>query len=281
MARYVKRTLTGFRDTQGGYSDPETTDVIMSLDEYNEMLGEKRQLQRKLSQTKERAEHEVNDAYKDANRQLNKFRQEAKEEADRRVRIAQQAQREAESRADQAEADATARAEKAEADARQAVETMRSDLEKARYKNRNLERIMRERANAQRGLYPKKTNIGYMVLTSREADYLSRDAETGRTEAHRAWKTIIQSPHDATIPLNQIMDTIKEELRSQILAELGFKYWNPDNSGRYRTWNDGEREVNGLLKWTHIANYKSGYWEIELWHTKSITVPLSMRERKA
>ena len=75
-----------------------------------------------------------------------------------------------------------AQAERNSAQAKEAayaeVDAVQKDLEEACRKieylnglNKNLLRIARERANADRKLRPKKTHTGYVVLTSSEKEY--------------------------------------------------------------------------------------------------------------
>ena len=60
--------------------------------------------------------------------------------------------------------------------------------------NKNLLRIARERANADRKLRPKKTHTGYVVLTSSEKEYRYKIMRK-ETAVAGLWETALQSPY--------------------------------------------------------------------------------------
>ena len=73
--------------------------------------------------------------------------------------------------------------------------------------NSNLRRIMRERANAKRGLKPKKLHHGYVVLDSQQYNYLFRHGNK-TIGNYPCWKLRVQSPYDSSIPYNTIVKDI-------------------------------------------------------------------------
>jgi len=138
MGEFVKKTLVGYKEVPGGHSDPECSHVILTLEEYE------RQLQR----------------IADAEQETRSIKHEA-EETLRRVR-----------------SDAQYRIQAAEASAAQKVADMEGELEEERREsayqrglNKNMLRIARERANADRKLKPKKEHTGYVVVASEEKQY--------------------------------------------------------------------------------------------------------------
>lgn len=268
MGSFVKKTLTGYKEVPGGYSDPEAEYYIETMKEYQSDVAKLRKAEESVAQAKREAEDRVKQAYASANRQLSTYRDEADREAERKVFAARRAQEAAEERVHEA----LARAEKAEA-----------ELERQRFLNGNLKRIARERANQDRGLKPKKEHPGYLVLRSDQ--WTERYIEDGERKEAAAWKSILQTPYNASLPLNQVKDDIYNDLYHGILTKIGFKsicggeedmgyriFTGKDESGQ-------EREVNGLYRWKYRANYKAGLWELELYHTKSLRVPPELRPR--
>ncbi|MDO5157167.1 MAG: hypothetical protein Q4D51_14520, partial [Eubacteriales bacterium] len=53
-------------------------------------------------------------------------------------------------------------------------------------------------------------------------------------------------------------------------------------NGNYYSFgtNEDGYEKNGLYKWKFVANYKSGFWEVEIFTTKSLKVPEYRRPPK-
>ena len=143
--------------------------------------------------------------------------------------------------------------------------------------NNNLKRIAKERANAKRGLTPKKERSGYIVLFSSQYRERYRNDEGEKLVAN-TWKSVLQTPYDATLPLEQIKDDVWNELMHQILYPMGFrKVQDIDKNGEYKFWYEDEEELCGLYRWDFKANYKTGLWEITLFHTKSLCVPEEYR----
>lgn len=174
--------------------------------------------------------------------------------------------------------DTDQRLRKAKEDAENEKNELLIRLQNQENLNRNLKRIARERANVQRGLKPKKKHTGYLVLYSQQYEQRYE-----RNKTAKVWKTVLQTPYDASLPLNQIKNDIWNELMHKVLYNLGFRQVQDDNkNGDYRIWiqrdeNGYTREICGLYKWVFKANYRSGFWEMDLYHTKSIKVPEEYR----
>lgn len=137
------------------------------------------------------------------------------------------------------------------------------ELELLRLENENLYRIMKERANARRKLQPKKEHSGYLVILTEEYDL----RESG--ELLEVWRTVLQTPYDAAVPIDTIRRRIDHDFkRSTVLLSLGIKYigtvWEPT---------DGE---NLLFRWKYKANVKAGFWEVIMYHTEPIRVPVDV-----
>ena len=152
MAQYMKKASLGrMVIAEGGASDPELAEVRLTPEEYSALWGKIRAAERATSEAKEDAIKRENAAYKDAQRQLKRYKEEVNAEADRRVEYANQARYRAEERASAAESEKN---------------NLEEALSQQRSLNDNLKRIAKERANAKRGLIPKKDRSGYIVLFS-------------------------------------------------------------------------------------------------------------------
>ena len=75
--------------------------------------------------------------------------------------------------------------------------------------NQNFKRISRERANADRGIKPKKERSGYMVLSSRQKKYRYKKNRDGMVEVY-LWETVIQTPYIVRFTAEQAMTETQE-----------------------------------------------------------------------
>ena len=151
-----------------------------------------------------------------------------------------------------------------------------SELEEAAIQgeglNRNLLRIMRERANAERHISPKKQHDGFIVLQSREWRERLPNKNILRT-----WKSIIQTPFDASMELRYVEKQIFEALTECVLADISCtRYVLPEDNGRCVCSEDGE---NVLYSWRFCADFRSGYWNAIIYTTLPLVVPLERRAR--
>lgn len=139
--------------------------------------------------------------------------------------------------------------------------------------NLNLRRIAMERANAKRGLRPKKEHPGYIILF---ANQYKQRYQMGSADV---WHCRLQTPYDASLPLEQIEDNLWKEL-GEILWPMGvWAIQDVEKNGKYRTWcNDDGVEVCGIYRWGFQDNYRSGFWEFDFFTTKNITVPVEYRK---
>jgi hypothetical protein len=251
MSEFVKKTLMGYKEIAGGHSDPECTHVIMTLNEYNKMVDESVRL---------RCEN-------------------------------QKIQTEAFSCIDRVQQEADRRAQKAENDAQAMIVAKENELAAERAENahqrrlnENLLRISRERANAERKLRPKKEHTGYVVVLSSEKEYKYKDGRWDwKTDI--LWETVLQSPYSVDFAEEQARVQIQELFYANngelgLIERIGI---NEICNEKYedmiedREWQDWQR-YNILLSWKLRANYKAGYWEAVLTHTKPLgIVPTDMR----
>ena len=284
MAEFVKKGAMGYSRTKEGYYDRECSHVILTRDEYTELVEENRRLKDYISREPERQQQAVNQVVQQKDEKFQEMQQKAKAHM----------------------RDLLAREEEAERKA--AVE---------RELNEQLLRITIERANAKRGIYPKKDNAGYIAIRSSQYNQRYKDGKKHIKEAP-AYKTLLQSPYDASIPRNAIEDEIFHDLFKQdILKNIRFYpcsngitegQTRPDLllaspkqaeeelydalftgtydknvflEGKYED-NVGETkdDTNILYRIQLIQSFEHGFWEVELFHTREIGVPVPESMRK-
>lgn len=138
--------------------------------------------------------------------------------------------------------------------------------------NKNLLRIMKERANADREIVPKKKHHGYIILYSQEL-YIRQEAYKSSTYDEPeppTWKIQVQTPYPINFKSCEIKEQIFEDFKDNgIFAEMGIQ----TVSNKKDT---GIKIHHYLFK----ANTRTGYWEIELHTTGEINIPQSMRQPK-
>jgi hypothetical protein len=81
-----------------------------------------------------------------------------------------------------------------------------ADAEKYKDLNANLLRICKERANASRGLHPKKTHPGYVIKSSRQAIRVDYDGR--RRKETEVWRTLVETPYTINLASNHVLDNI-------------------------------------------------------------------------
>ena len=243
MAEFVKKTaLGGYKPVAGGSSDSECTHVILTLGEY---AG----LKREISSAQQAAKN-------------------AEYNADKKIH---QIQSEAQSRITDAEkkiAKNTAEWEK-----KLAAEQQESALQRGL--NANLLRITKERANAERGLKPKKEHNGYVVLTSVEKESRYKDSY-GHPRTITLWETAMETPY--TVDFEAEQDGNWPICRIGITENYPGGYTAMVND---KKWSEVYEKYNVMLERWLRANYRSGYWELVFLHTKPLAVvPPDMRARR-
>lgn len=186
---------------------------------------------------------------------------------------------------DEARSDIARAAEEARASVNQAnarVAAAEAERDRQADLNSNLLRISRERANAKRGLQPKKEHHGYRFSGKiMQTKSLARhDKKSGPVYAD-VWTAVLETPYDGTIPIDQIRDRIFNDLKGTaydpgILKKLGVKYWTLKGSteiwkGSYAAaMEDNADSENYLFDYKFMINPKSGLWEVQIITLKSI-----------
>ena len=231
--------------------DQEGSHVIQTKQEYETLLNQCNRAKREKEET-ERA----------AAREISRVKQEAAHEADRAAQRAQ------------AQID----------DLLQQVERKTAEIADQRALNANLLRISRERANADRGLRPKKVHTGYVVVTSSEKEIRYRGGRNKLLTA-KVWETVLQSPYSVDFTESQARQLIEENLLTEkngLLADVGITLICHGNGYETLTEVENWKEIkilhNALFSRQLRANYRVGYWEYIIQHTKPLgIVPTEMR----
>lgn len=225
------------------------------------MIQTKQEYETLLNQCN-RAKREKEETERAAAREISRVKQEAAHEADRAAQRAQ------------AQID----------DLLQQVERKTAEIADQRALNANLLRISRERANADRGLRPKKVHTGYVVVTSSEKEIRYRGGRNKLLTA-KVWETVLQSPYSVDFTESQARQLIEENLLTEkngLLEDVGITLICHGNGYETLTEVENWKEIkilhNALFSRQLRANYRVGYWEYIIQHTKPLgIVPIEMR----
>lgn len=250
---YVKQTMFGYSQ-RNSLDDPETTHVVLTKDEY-------RQLQQEI---------------KDADREAYEVRVMASQEQ-RGLTNSYESRIHGLRKQHEAELDAL----------REELREERTERAYHENLNINLLRIAKERANADRDLRPKKQHTGYVVISSMERDVTYKDLHQ-RPKTERLWETVLQTPYSVGVTDEQAWIQSKwdllceEEDGSWMIEKIGINGFYEDSYGKLpleKGYQEFIKRNIWLAKETRLrANYRAGYWELLMQHTKPLgVVPVEMR----
>jgi len=158
------------------------------------------------------------------------------------------------------------------AEARAETEEYKNKVDCLENINKNLIRISTERANAKRGLTPKKQHSGYVFLSVEEyifncECYLAQKSNKTKVLKLPCFRIRIQSPYDVSFDLDSAKNLIENDFRNKkIYASLGIKMnYDLENwieQELINLWNNKE-EANFKFKNIYKANFQKGFWEVE------------------
>ena len=252
MAEFVRKVTIGFKEVHGGQSNPECTHVILTKEEYKELVERISKAERETEEARYIAERNVQDEK-------------------RRVR----------ERIDEVEAIFVQK----EIEQKKLLDAERKECELQRGLNKNLLRIARERANADRKLRPKKEHTGYVVVTSLEKEHRYKDIDDVHLKHVILWETVLETPYIVRLEEPEVKNLTQElfhENGEWIILRIGI---NAKYEGGYADMvgNNGWKEhvqYNVMVDRRLKANYRTGYWEIIFLHTKPLSsVPMDMMPR--
>lgn len=245
MAEFVRKNmLGGYKTVPGGVSDQLCTHVILTKEEYSEILKEQAGLRASIQDERRRAEA----TKAEANRKI----VEAQEEAARQID-----------------------------GVREEMAVVQNALDDEVELNKNLKRIAKERANADRHLKPKKEHTGYVVVSSMEKSYRYRSRRD--TEVVSLWETVVQTPYEIGFSEEVARKQILGEIRNEIMQHIGIEVFS---SKRYeelvflKEWRQTLVNYNVMMDVRLKGNYRAGYWEVVFLHTYPLgQVPRDMTNK--
>lgn len=244
----VVNSLFGYRDPK---QNEDYTNVILTKDEYNKDVVDKiESLQNQINHLKQEHKNEIKDNETAANKKIN----DAKAQADKRVAEANAETDKHESRAD-------------------SFESM----------NQNLIRILTERANAKRGLIPKKEHIGYLFLTAEDYTFTFKCGVSGSsrrttTVQCSCFRIRLQSPYEISVDFQAVTGLIYNDLLKKFGKNIGiqkvyandyFQNWEDEpirslwKYGRLDEETGKRKYENFVFKTSCKANISKGFWEVE------------------
>ena len=281
MPKYYKRGALGrMIEAEGGSSDPDLAEVRMTEEEYRGLWDRIRRSEKAAEAAKAEAKKQTDEAWSQANQELVAAKLEAEAKAQRRINIAQQS--------------AAASAEEASS-LQERLAQAEADLQNEKNLHGNMMRIMKERANAQRGIRPKKEHDGFIAMDCRQQtvrysvdvwqapqyktqytrdEALSMGLIRIDNRSTDVWKMTVQTPYSAGLPYSAVQELVETGMAG-FLADIGVRY-RSKKSGKYRLFRDEEGSpVNGLClyRWEYKANYRTCLWELDLWLTEAPVVP--------
>lgn len=252
MAEFVKKTLVGYKEVQGGQGDPECTHVILTEKEYRKIVSDLNLAKSEKRETIEKANRAIQNAKAAANEEIKNIQEEAAAQVKKISSM---------------------------------LEAERTESNYQRKLNENLLRISRERANTDRKLKPKKEHTGYVVCSSSERDYTYKMGK--RSHKVVLWETVLQSPYPIDFTEKQARQQITRELFGKdendrmFVNAIGIEYFYPDGLAdlfESAEWFEVYKTDNIVVEIKLRMNFRQGYWEILLFHNKPLScVPKDMR----
>ena len=285
MPRFYKKTAMGFMSEAEDPDDPEVTEVRMTADEFQRLREQMARFRKEAGAARSDAARQEADARRRTDRELTEHKRKVNAQADS---IIAEARREVEV------------CELVIESQKEQLEKVKAELRNEKSLNTNLVRIMRERANQARGIRPKKNHDGYIVLGSRQwtekyteevwdseeharkygnDEYRMHAIKQGylRLEKKMAntWRSTMQTPYSASLPVEPVRARVKKEI-GKVFADIGVEYHSDEaNKGTCYDWplRDHRECANVLYRAQYSANYKTGFWELTFYTTKSLHVP--------
>ena len=262
---YVRKSsLGGFRPC----GEEDATHILQTQEEYAEMIGIATMYRDNVrkAETREKATRKKYTALQSENKYL--------QEENATLRIENSSLCKKNSQSTQL-ADRTAALEKEKNALRNRMAELEQAVSQAEGLNRNLLRICRERANADRNIRPKKQHDGYLVLQSREWRERLSDKSVMQT-----WKSVLQTPYDASMEPEIAEKQIFDDLVNYVLGDLGvIRYVPAEDNGRCILPEEGT-SANTLYCWRYNADYRSGYWSVIIYTFDPLVVPPERRVRQ-
>ena len=149
--------------------------------------------------------------------------------------------------------------------------------------NAHFIRVAKERANQQNGK-SKKDGSGYVVTTTIQVKdkVENQDYRYDQHETINAWRTTIKTPYNASLLYEDIRKEIRTDLIDTVLGPMGIDILQKhEKNGEYlyptEIDNSSDQDHCMVYRWIYRANYRDGFWEIDIYHDKPIYVPEELR----
>lgn len=231
--------------------------VVLDKDEYEKLEHDRNMYEYWWESEKERHQQDIEKAKKD----MEKYRRDCDEHSDAVI---------------------TSQVSAVKKAAREKIVAIETELKKQSGLNESLLRIMKERANAKRGMQPKKVKSGYRFAgkVMQTKTISGHDKKTGALYTD-VWTTVLETPYDVAIPFEQIENRIFADLMgdSGILSKMNVDYWTVNgNDGKIwkgpypEAMEDNPKKMSYLFDYKFMANLKSGLWEIQITTTGPISI---------
>lgn len=243
----MERVYKGMMGWKPENDKNSATHIILSLDEYKALQNQITRLQYKLDNNLRAYKQEIEKEREKSNDSIESIKKQAQE----RIKSIQRD-----------------------------LDSAKVEIDRLNDLNSNLRRIMRERANAKRGLRPKKVHHGYMVLDSQQYNYIFRHWVNGKVVSDNfpCWRVRIQSPYDSSIPYDTIFKDIRNDLIKVFGASLDVQSVTSVENLKYDEFKEmWDSDKNFIFKTSYKDNIRSGFWEVEYLVKSSITIPEDMR----
>lgn len=138
---------------------------------------------------------------------------------------------------------------------------------------RNMLRIQRERANAERKLKPKKEHPGYLVLSQ---ERLMRKPTTNCHNQHYIYKSVLQTPCDASMTREVAWAILRSDLKKFLLHDLDITEWCPDDVRDYNVRDYVGQQT--VFDFECKQNYRSRLYEMVIYHSQEFIFPEYMKK---
>lgn len=155
---------------------------------------------------------------------------------------------------------------------------LKNNLNDYKKLNDNLLRISKERSNQKRGLFPKKSHSGFIILNRKSTFYKFTSKKGKKTDVFEVecFKAIIQTPFDSSINFNLIRQNIIDSFKN-VMKDFNIYNWynysciKDYSADRIRNL-FMENDYNFIFKHSFIANNKSNLWELEIYTKVDISI---------
>lgn len=141
---------------------------------------------------------------------------------------------------------------------------MENEVEQAKAQNDHLARINKERANANRGLHPKKEHSGYVLVSS-----------TDPRGKGKNFTTVMQTPFTLAMQRDDVLKRVTADLNGSLGQTIGLDRELKDNiANKIHTGLPASAFKNDALDiFLRASSKDGGYWEVIFEHKEPIMLP--------